>query len=126
MPGYFTTIANSPGSLEPKIVNDLELERYGLRFVRPDPTLVHPLDGQPDLSSAGATPSATMPSSRPIAPGEAARYDAFFAYLQAFADRLGISIFEPPPSPAVPGAQPDAPGRPGSVQPHPASATCAT
>jgi len=25
MPGYFTTIANSPGSLEPKIVEDLEL-----------------------------------------------------------------------------------------------------
>src|SRR5258708_5971027 len=47
MPGYFTTIANSPGSLEPKIVRDLELERYGLSFVRPDPTLVQPLsDGK--------------------------------------------------------------------------------
>src|SRR5439155_6470079 len=35
MPGYFSTISNSPGSLEPKIVQDLELERHGLAFVRP-------------------------------------------------------------------------------------------
>ena len=31
LPGYRSTIANSPGSLEPKIVRDLELERFGLR-----------------------------------------------------------------------------------------------
>ena len=30
MPGYFTTIANSPGSLEPKIVSDLELAGVAL------------------------------------------------------------------------------------------------
>ncbi|GEP60856.1 phytoene desaturase family protein [Reyranella soli] len=97
MPGYFTTIANSPGSLEPKIVEDLELERYGLRWVRPDPTLVQPLDGE-RIYVGWRDPKRNHAQLETYAPGEAARYDAFFAYLQAFADRLGISIFEPPPS----------------------------
>ena len=97
MPGYFTTIANSPGSLEPKIVNDLELESYGLKWVRPDPTLVQPLDGD-RLYVGWRDPKRNHAQLETYAKGEAARYDAFFAYLQAFADRLGISIFEPPPS----------------------------
>ena len=97
MPGYFTTIANSPGSLEPKIVEELELERHGLTFVRPDPTLVQPLDGD-RLYVGWRDPKRNHAQLETYAPGEAARYDAFFAYLQGFADRLGISIFEPPPS----------------------------
>jgi phytoene dehydrogenase-like protein len=97
MPGYFTTVANSPGSLEPKIVSDLELERYGLRFVRPDPTLVQPLDGG-GTYIGWRDPARNHAQLETYARGEAARYDAFFAYLQRFADRLGISIFEPPPS----------------------------
>ncbi|MFI4998252.1 MAG: phytoene desaturase family protein [Reyranellales bacterium] len=97
MPGYFTTIANSPGSLEPKIVSDLELERYGLTFVRPDPTLVQPLDvGK--LYVGWRDPKRNQAQLEAFAPGEAQRYDAFFVYLQRFADRLGISIFEPPPT----------------------------
>jgi phytoene dehydrogenase-like protein len=97
MPGYFTTVANSPGSLEPKIVSDLELEHHGLAFVRPDPTLVHPLDGD-RLYVGWRDPARNHAQLESFAPGEAKRYDAFFAYLQRFADRLGISIFEPPPS----------------------------
>ena len=65
MPGYFTTFANSPGSFEPKIAQDLELERHGLEFVRPDPTLVHPLEATGSMS-AGAIARATRPSSRPM------------------------------------------------------------
>lgn len=97
MPGYSTTVANSPGSLEPKIVGDLELERHGLEFVRPDPTLVHPLDGD-RLYVGWRDPARNHAQLETFAPGEAQRYDAFFAYLQRFADRLGISIFEPPPT----------------------------
>ena len=97
MPGYFTTIANSPGSLEPKIVEDLELERYGLQ-IRAGPTRRWCIRWTTAAStSAGAIPSANHAQLETFAPGEAARYDAFFAYLQAFADQLGISIFEPPP-----------------------------
>src|SRR5260221_5495765 len=97
MPGYSTSVANSAGSLEPKIVDDLELERHGLCFVRPDPTLVHPLDGD-RIYVGWRDPARNHAQLEAFAAGEAARYDAFFAYLQRFADRLGISIFEPPPS----------------------------
>jgi len=97
MPGYFSTISNSPGSLEPKIVQDLELERFGLRFVRPDPTLVHPLDHE-RLYVGWRDPARNNAQIEAFRAGEAERYAAFFRYLQDFADRLGISVFEPPPS----------------------------
>lgn len=97
MPGYFSTISNSPGSLEPKIVRELELERHGLAFVRPDPTLVQPLDGD-RLYVGWRDPARNHAQLDTYATGESARYDRFFAYLQDFAERLGISIFEPPPS----------------------------
>jgi phytoene dehydrogenase-like protein len=97
MPGYSTTITNSPGSLEPKIIADLELEAYGLKFVRPDPTLVQPL-ANGSLYVGWRDPARNNQQIEAFAPGEAARYAAFFAYLQNFANRLGISIFEPPPS----------------------------
>ena len=47
LPGYSFTFSNSPGSFEPKIARDLELERHGLRFRTQDPTLVHPLEDGP-------------------------------------------------------------------------------
>jgi phytoene dehydrogenase-like protein len=96
MPGYRTTIANSPGSLEPMIIRDLELEAHGLRFQPIDPTLVHPLaDGSLFVGWRDRARGAAQMES--FAPGEAARYDAFFAYLQAFAEKLGISMFRAPP-----------------------------
>jgi phytoene dehydrogenase-like protein len=96
MPGYRTTIANSPGSLEPLIVRDLDLEKHGLRMQPIDPTLVHPLaDGSLFVGWRDKARGATQMEA--FAPGEAARYDTFFAYLQDFADKLGISMFGPPP-----------------------------
>ena len=96
MPGYRTTIANSPGSLEPLIIRDLELEAHGLRMQPIDPTLVHPLaDGSLFVGWRDKARSAAQMEA--FAPGEAARYDAFFAYLQDFADKLGITMFGPPP-----------------------------
>jgi phytoene dehydrogenase-like protein len=97
MPGYRTSISNSPGSLEPKVVADLELERHGLRFTRPDPTLVHPLPGE-RLYVGWRDPARNAAQLERFATGEAARYQAFFDYLQNFANRLGISLFGPPPT----------------------------
>src|SRR4051794_23987944 len=97
LPGYFSTVSNSPGSLEPKIARDLELERHGLRFLVQDPTLVHPLeDGR--LFVAWRDRERTARQLDAFAPGEAARYDSLFKYIQDFADKLGISLFRPPPS----------------------------
>lgn len=96
-PGYRSSIANSPGSLEPKILADFELERHGLRFVRPDPTLVHPLtDGR--LFLAWRERERVDAQIDSFAPGEAARYHALFDYLNHFAERLGISVYGEPPT----------------------------
>jgi phytoene dehydrogenase-like protein len=97
MPGYFSTISNSPGSLEPKIVEELGLESLGLQFVRPDPTLVHPLAGD-RLYVGWRDPARNNAQLEAFAPGESLRYQALFKYLQDFADRLDISLFAPPPS----------------------------
>ena len=97
MPGYHCSISNSPASLEPKIVKDLELERHGLRFVKPDPTVVHPFDdgrlfiGHRDHERTGRQLDE-------YAQGEAKRYGRLFTYLDEFAHRLGVSVFKPPPS----------------------------
>ncbi|MCK6450930.1 MAG: NAD(P)/FAD-dependent oxidoreductase [Alphaproteobacteria bacterium] len=97
LPGYSCTYSNSPGSLEPKIARELELERHGLRFLAQDPTLVHPL-GDGRLFVAWRDRDRTSAQFDAFAPGEARRYDAMFKYVQDFADRLGISLFRPPPT----------------------------
>lgn len=97
MPGYFSAISNSPGSLEPKIVEDLGLEALGLRFVRPDPTLVQPI-ADSGLYIGWRDPVRNNAQIEAFAAGEAQRYARFFKYLQDFADRLGISLFQPPPT----------------------------
>lgn len=97
LPGYACTFSNSPGSLEPKIARDLELERHGLKFQTQDPTLVHPLDDG-RLFVAWRDRARTAAQFDAFAPGEAQRYEAMFKYVQDFADKLGISVFRPPPT----------------------------
>lgn len=96
-PGFSSSISNSPGSLEPKVVADFELERHGLRFVRPDPTLVHPLTGG-RLFVGWRERERVDAQLDSYAPGESARYHAVFDYLNRFAERLGISVFREPPT----------------------------
>jgi phytoene dehydrogenase-like protein len=96
-PGFSSSIANSPGSLEPKILADFELEKHGLRFVRPDPTLVHPLpEGR--LFVGWRERERVDAQIDSYAPGESKRYHAVFDYLNRFAERLGISVFREPPT----------------------------
>lgn len=96
-PGYFSAISNSPGSLEPRVVSDFDLERHGLVFRRPDPTLVHPLTGG-RLYVGWRDPARNDAQMNDWRPGESARFNALFAYLNRFAERLGISIYREPPS----------------------------
>ncbi|MEX2375425.1 MAG: NAD(P)/FAD-dependent oxidoreductase [Dehalococcoidia bacterium] len=97
MPGYFSTITNSPGSLEPMIVNDMKLEQFGLTFVRPNPTLVHPLAESPPFIGWRER-ERTEQILESFSPGESRRYNALNEYLQRFADQLGISLFREPPT----------------------------
>ena len=40
MPGYTASFSNSPGSLETRVVEELDLAGAGLRFLRSDPTVI--------------------------------------------------------------------------------------
>lgn len=97
LPGYFSTITNSPGSLEPMIVNDMKLQDFGLKFVRPNPTLIHPFeDSRPFIGWRERNRTEEILES--YRPGESRRYNALNDYLQRFADKLGISLFREPPT----------------------------
>lgn len=97
IPGYRTAVTNSPGSLEPRFVEELELRKHGLAFHTVDPTLVQPLErerlfvGHRDRARTSAQLDA-------FHPGDAAGYAALFAHVQSFADRARVSLFREPPT----------------------------
>ena len=96
-PGYRASITNSPGSLEPKVVQDLELEKFGLTFTRPDPSLMFPFpDGRSFMAWRDRQQVAEEVAK--FSKRDVEGYAALFEYLNAFAGRLGVSLFESPPS----------------------------
>ena len=96
-PGYRASITNSPGSLEPKIVADLELERFGLTFTRPNPSLMFPFpDGRAFV--AWREPDRVAEQIRSFSEKDVAGYSALFEFFNRFAERLGVSLFEAPPT----------------------------
>lgn len=97
MPGYRGSITNSPGSLEPKVVMDMQLAEHGLRFFRPDPTVVVPLAG--DRVFVGwRDPERVRQQLRDISPHDAVEYYDILAWFERFAERMNVSLFEPPPT----------------------------
>jgi phytoene dehydrogenase-like protein len=95
LPGYRVGFSNSPGSLEPRVVRELELPRFGLEFIRADPTVVHCF---PDGCFIGwREPALVDAQLEAVAPGEAARYHGLLRSLEEFAQALGVSMFESPP-----------------------------
>ena len=96
-PGYRASITNSPGSLEPKVVAELELERHGLSFTHPDPTLMFPFpDGRAFVGWRDRTLVAEQ--IRQFSTRDVEGYAALFDFLNRFARRLGASLFEAPPT----------------------------
>ena len=96
MPGYRAALPNSPGSFEPKIVAELELKRHGLEFNRPNPSLVMPF---PDKRAmiAWREPERVQQEIAKFSKADVAGYARLFEYLNDFAERLQVSLFESPP-----------------------------
>ncbi|MCH9035727.1 MAG: NAD(P)/FAD-dependent oxidoreductase [Chloroflexi bacterium] len=95
IPGYTASFSNSPGSLESRVVSELELADTGLRFERSDPTVLQLFPERPfvvwrDQSRVDAQFDA-------LRAGEGKRYRSFIGSLEDLATRLGVSIFEPCP-----------------------------
>jgi phytoene dehydrogenase-like protein len=95
-PGYRGAITNSPGSLEPKIAVDMRLPEFGLRFVKPDPSLVMPFPGGRRFVG-WRDPRRTDLEFCKFSENDGAAYHAIIAFFHDFARRLRISIFDPPP-----------------------------
>lgn len=96
-PGYRAAFTNSPGSLEPKIVRDLELERFGLHFIRANPTLVFPYpDGRAFIGWRERERSDEQ--IRQFSEHDVLAYHRFNEFFDKVAQSLRISVFEPPPT----------------------------
>ncbi|MGE3148462.1 MAG: phytoene desaturase family protein, partial [Pseudorhodoplanes sp.] len=93
MPGYKTPFTNSPGSFEPRIMQDLDLETHGLHFFRPDPTLVHRFETS---TMIGWRDRAKVEDQlNRYSPDEAERYNRLVADIEEMGAALRISLFEP-------------------------------
>lgn len=96
-PGYrAATLAHTIGPLRPSIVADMQLERRGVRFVRPDPRIVAPSgDGRALVFSAD--PARTAEAIRPFSAKDAAKYADFCGALsRAGAFLAGLVDMTPP------------------------------
>ena len=97
-PGYrAATLAHTAGPLRPSIATDMQLERRGVRFVRPDPRLVAPSgDGRALVFSTDVT--RTAEAIRPFSAKDAARYPEFCAALARAGGFLAGLVDMTPPS----------------------------
>lgn len=95
MPGYRCAFTNSPGSFEPRFINELKLAHFGLDFIKTDPTVIQPFArgafiGWKDKDRLTEQFDA-------FAPGEAGRYFGLLGDLEELGRHLGASMFEPSP-----------------------------
>jgi phytoene dehydrogenase-like protein len=96
-PGYTAAITNSPGSLEPRIMADLKLEEHGLRWHYPDPSMVMPFPGGRAFV-AWRDRARVQEELRKFSEKDVEGYGRVFTFFEDFARRIGVSLFEPPPS----------------------------
>ena len=96
LPGYRTSITNSPGALNSRVVDELGLEELGLRYVRQEPMVVHHFPEECFIAWRDQRRVDAQLDS--FSPGEAARYHGLMESLENLADALGVSVFEPSPS----------------------------
>lgn len=96
-PGYRGAVTNSPGSLEPRIVQDMRLESFGLAFDKPDPTVVVPFPGA--RAFVGWRDSRKVHEGmRRFSAHDADAYHEVIGFFNDFARRMQVSMFEPPPT----------------------------
>lgn len=103
-PGFrSSTLAHTLGPLRPAIVRDMQLERRGVTFVRPDPRLVSVApDGRALVFSRD--PGRTADAIKPFSAKDAARYPEFCAAMERIGGFLSELLEMTPPSIDSPSA----------------------
>lgn len=104
-PGFRApTLAHTVGPLRPSIVEDMQLERRGVRFVRPDPRLVAlGADGRALVFSTDT--ARTADAIRAFSAKDAAVYPGFCTTLAKLGAFLAHLLEMAPPSIVAPGAR---------------------
>lgn len=95
MPGYRCAFTNSPGSFEPRYINELDLARFGLKFIKADPTVIHPFSRGAFIGWKDR--DRLVVQFDRFAAGEAERYFGLLADLEELGRHLGTTMFEPSP-----------------------------
>lgn len=96
LPGYTASITNSPGSFEGTIITELELERFGLEFIRPEVSLLHPLGDR--VFVGWRDPALVASQFDSYAVGESERHRALVSRLDAMGAATGLSLWTQPTS----------------------------
>lgn len=97
-PGYrAATLAHTIGPLRPSIASDMQLERRGVRFVRPDQRLVAP-SGDGRTLAFSTDPARTAEAIRPFSAKDAAKYVEFSGALSRAGAFLSGLVDMTPPS----------------------------
>lgn len=95
MPGFSASMTNSPGSFENTVMQELELEKHGLRFFRPEITLVHPFE---DETFIGWRDKHQLDAQlERYSAGESIRYRDLIDSLNAVGAKSGLSLWRPSP-----------------------------
>ncbi|QBE48412.1 phytoene desaturase family protein [Leucobacter triazinivorans] len=94
MPGYSSSITNSIGSFEGRIFDELQLETFGLRFHKPDVTLLHPMED--DLFIGWRDRRLVAEQMESYAAGESVRHRELIARLDALGAASGLSLWSRP------------------------------
>ena len=96
-PGFRGAMTNTPSALEPLVAADMRLEEFGLTYDRPDPTMVFPLpDG--DALLAWRDRTKVRDEIARIAPDDVDAYFDLLAFFDDFAQTIGVSVREAPPT----------------------------
>ncbi|MGI8311917.1 phytoene desaturase family protein [Saccharopolyspora hattusasensis] len=93
MHGYHAAITNSPGSLEYAVVQELELERHGLTYCKPEITLVQPFDDMVFLGWRDRSQVDTQLEH--FSRGESRRYRELTDTLNSVGAKTGLSLWKP-------------------------------
>ncbi|GAA2045025.1 NAD(P)/FAD-dependent oxidoreductase [Yaniella flava] len=94
MPGYKASVTNSPGSFEGRILEELDLRSYGLRFHAPDITLLQ--HAQNRLFVGWRDRDRVAEQMNAASSGEATRHRQMVDYLNDLGSASGLSLWDPP------------------------------
>ncbi|WP_067461012.1 phytoene desaturase family protein [Actinomadura macra] len=96
-PGYRGAITNTPSGLSPKVAREMDLASFGLRYSRPDPTMIFPFDDGRAFRG-WRDPERTRQELAAFSRKDAVTYFEIIEFFTRVADKLDVSVLEEPPS----------------------------